>query len=92
MRVPAASLTLHNGERATFAAARRVYDLGDSFKCPLFGVDRKWLALGQSDAFDPKRSMSGLPRAIVGLADRSVPTIGPMARLDEPGPQLQCAP
>jgi hypothetical protein len=28
----------------------------------------------------------------LSLADRPVPTIGPMARLDVPGPQLQCAP
>jgi hypothetical protein len=45
--------------------------------CPELKADRKRPAYVQNDAIDPKRSMSGLPRAIVSLADRPVPTIGP---------------
>jgi hypothetical protein len=26
------------------------------WRCPLIGVDRKWLAEGQNDAFDPTRT------------------------------------
>jgi len=31
---------------------------GLKIQCPLFGVDRKWLAKGQTDANDPERTSS----------------------------------
>jgi hypothetical protein len=45
-------------------------------RCPFIGIDRKWLAQGQTDAIDPKRKSRGLfmkkMLSFVGLPFRSV--------------------